>query len=186
MQACHKHLLTRHFLIVTHMCSLDHRRPVRATRQDFASELGSVEGAAGDRSDTSHDTSAMRRSNVDVFVGDSTLQTIDKAKLWLPHGIGFWVVDVAWRVLWFCCGYHGCCGLNRKNSEIHVSRLKSAVASWYLISEPMFPFKYGISLLRSHRNVLAKKAAYLFSCVRIPSGSGRQSQELKMAGRRQR
>jgi hypothetical protein len=113
--------------MVTHVCRLDHRRPVRTTRQDFALELRTLEGATSDRSDAPHDTSAVRRPNLDVFVGNATLQAIDEAELWLSHGTGLWVVDVAGRVLRFCCGYHDYCGLNRNDPEVHVSRLKSAV-----------------------------------------------------------
>ena len=94
--------------MVTYMRALDHCRPVRATRQDSALELGTFESAAGDRSDTTHDTSAVRRSNVDLFVGNVTLQAINEAKLWLSHGIGLWVVGIARRILRFCRGYHNC------------------------------------------------------------------------------
>jgi hypothetical protein len=70
---------------------------------------------------TPDDTSAVRCSNKDFFIGDITLQTIGEAELWLPHGIGFWVVGVAWRILRLCCGHHDSCGRNRKDSGIHVS-----------------------------------------------------------------
>lgn len=144
--------------MVTHMCSLDYRRPVRATRQDFALELGALKGATGDWSNTPHYTSTVRRSNVDVFVGNVTLQSIDEAKMWLPHGMGPWIVGIAWRVLRFCCGYHDCCGLNREDSEVHVSGPRSTVIWPCLISESMVPFKYDMSLVRSHRIVLAEEA----------------------------
>jgi hypothetical protein len=71
-------------------------------------ELRTFEGAAGDGSDTSHDASAVRRSNVDFLVGDGTLKAINKAELWLSHGIGFRVVGVARRILRLCREYHDC------------------------------------------------------------------------------